>query len=446
MTWRIILWGSLIWLPFLICKILGGEARFTKNIAVGVTLPFDGRSDPEVQERLSRFKHELKLICTALVIAAIPCIFIKNLSASFTVFLIWTDLCIILPYIPYLRCNRDLKRIKLNRGWRSGSAELRSVDLSAVQEPRELPLWSFVPAVLLSLFPLLLERSLWPLYIANMLGALFCLLCYRWAYRRRAELVDADTELTNALTRIRRRSWERMWLITAYGLGAISPLVMLTRNSPTTMLCGIMALCALMVIAAVRIELKTRALQAKLSSESGSGWYADEDDKWLGGVLYYDPNDSRTIVNCRVGINTTVNLAQPGGRVLSVLIAMLLLALPFTGLIIDSATNKAVSLEVSDTQLIAHCGKGGYEIALDDIAEAELINELPQHLVRSFGTNAPHLLKGNFSAAGYGSLRMCLDPTCAPFLYIETTEGVKYILGSQNPGEAELVLASLKTA
>ena len=36
MIWRIILWGSLIWLPYLMYRVLGGEAKFTKNIAVGV--------------------------------------------------------------------------------------------------------------------------------------------------------------------------------------------------------------------------------------------------------------------------------------------------------------------------------------------------------------------------------------------------------------------------
>ena len=92
MIWRIILWGSLIWLPYLMYRVLGGEAKFTKNIAVGVTMPFEGRED--------------------------------------------ADVCIVLPYIPYLRCNRDLKRIKRSRGWAAGRGDTRTVDLKAVQEPR----------------------------------------------------------------------------------------------------------------------------------------------------------------------------------------------------------------------------------------------------------------------------------------------------------------------
>ena len=53
MIWRIILWGSLIWLPYMMYRVLGGEAKFTKNIVVGVTMPFEAHEDAEVCRRLA---------------------------------------------------------------------------------------------------------------------------------------------------------------------------------------------------------------------------------------------------------------------------------------------------------------------------------------------------------------------------------------------------------
>ena len=47
-----------------------------------------------------------------------------------------------------------------------------------------------------------------------------------------ARLVDADTDLTNTLTRIRRRSWERIWLAAAYGLALVSLAVWLSDGNP----------------------------------------------------------------------------------------------------------------------------------------------------------------------------------------------------------------------
>ena len=442
MIWRIILWASLIWLPLLMYKMLGGEAKFTKNIAVGVTLPFEGRSDDEVTQRLGQFRKELRVVCIVLAAVTIPCMFVKSISTSLSVFLIWTDLCIVLPYIPYIRCNRDLKRIKHSRGWVAGSGEIRTVDLGAVQEPRGLPSWSLVPAVPLALLPLAFERSSWAIYAADALGAALCLICFRIAYRRRAELVDGNTDLTNTLTRIRQRSWDRLWLVAAYGLALMSWAVLAAHSDPIWTMIGIMTVSAAVVTAVLCIEFKTRTLQARLTADSGTDWYADEDAKWLGGLMYYDPNDMRTVVNCRVGSNTTVNLARPGGRVLAIAVTLLLLALPFCGAIIDAATNRPVSLEVTETQLTAYCGSSAaYEIELADISQAELLDELPTRLTRTFGTGAEHLLKGNFTAAELGSVKLCLDPTCPPFLLVRCTDGTTYIFGSQVPGESESICA-----
>ena len=188
MIWRIILWGSLIWLPYLMYRVLGGEAKFTKNIAVGVTMPFEGREDAEVCQRLAKFKKELGIVCAVLTAAVVPCIFIRSVSLSMTLYLTWADVCIVLPYIPYLRCNRDLKRIKRSRGWAAGRGDTRTVDLKAVQEPRGISAWCFVPAIALALLPLAFERGMWAIYAANAVGAAVCLACFRWAFRRRAEL------------------------------------------------------------------------------------------------------------------------------------------------------------------------------------------------------------------------------------------------------------------
>ena len=316
--------------------------------------------------------------------------------------------------------------------------DTRTVDLKAIQEPHGISAWCFVPAIALALLPLVSERVMWAIYAANAVGAASCLACFRWAFRRRAELVDADTDLTNTLTRIRRRSWERIWL------ALVSLAVWLSDGNPVRSLLGILLASAIVVIAVLRIEFKTRELQARLTESSGRGWYADEDDKWLGGVVYYDPHDTRTVVNCRVGSSTTVNLARPSGRVLAGMVALVLLAMPFTGALIDAVTNRPTSLELTNTELVAYCGdKSAYRIERADIESAELLDELPEHLVRSVGTGAENLLKGDFSAAEYGRLKLCLDPTCPPFLLVECAGGETYLLGSRTEGETEVIFGEI---
>lgn len=444
MIWRIILWSSIIWLPYLMYRTLGGEAKFTKNIAVGVTMPFEGREDAEICRRLASFKKELGIVCAVLTAMVVPCLFIRSISLSMTLYLTWADACIVFPYIPYLRCNRDLKRIKRSRGWSMENGDTRTVDLNAVQEPRGIPAWCYVPAIALALLPLIFERGMWAIYVSNAAGVAVCFVCFRWAFCRRAELVDADTERTNTLTRIRRRSWKRIWLAAAYGLALISLVVWLANGDPVWLVLGIMLAAAIVVIAVLRIELKTRELQTRLTESSGTRWYSDEDDKWLGGVAYYDPHDARTVVNCRVGSSTTVNLAHPGGRVLAGMAALLLLAMPFTGALIDAVTNRPVSLELTDTELVSYCGdKSAYRIERTDIESVELLNGLPEHLVRRVGTGAENLLKGDFSAAEYGRLKLCLDPNCSPFLLVECAGGEIYLLGSRTEGDTEVIFGEI---
>lgn len=161
MIWRIILWGSLIWLPYLMYRVLGGEAKFTKNIVVGVTMPFEAHEDAEVCRRLAKFKKELGIVCAVLTAAVVPCVFIRSVSLSMTLYLTWADVCIVIPYIPYLRCNRDLKRIKRSRGWAAERGDTRTVDLKAIQEPHGVSAWCFVPAIALALLPLVSERVMW---------------------------------------------------------------------------------------------------------------------------------------------------------------------------------------------------------------------------------------------------------------------------------------------
>ena len=47
------------------------------------------------------------------------------------------------------------------------------------------------------------------------------------------------------------------------------------------------------MVVCFRLEFGLRRAQEKLTVSSGTGWYVDEDDKWLWGLFYYDPHDRR---------------------------------------------------------------------------------------------------------------------------------------------------------
>ena len=90
LTDNLLLWGCIIWLPWLMYAMLRNEARPKKNIIVGVTIPPDSQQDEEVLAIIKKYKAELLWLAVLSMVPAIPSVFIKSFGVSLTVWLIWT--------------------------------------------------------------------------------------------------------------------------------------------------------------------------------------------------------------------------------------------------------------------------------------------------------------------------------------------------------------------
>lgn len=434
-----VLWLSLCWLPIMLYVMLQNESKFKKNIAIGVTLPFEGRRHPDVIARLERFKKEERMICIVLTALCIPGIFLE-FSMSFSLWFIWMTACVIVPYIPYVLCNRDLKHIKAQNGWkRPSAADVVTVDLSALPEENWMSPWAFVPAGILTLLPLVFDRSFLFMYVMDTVLVLLLWLGYRYLFRNKAEIVDGNTSVTAALTRIRRNQWGKLWLLCAYAMAACSWLAWLTMYSPVAMTVGLVVFMAVLLGATLHIEFQTRRLQEKLTADSGKDFYVDDDDKWIGGLFYYNPNDSRTIINDRVGTNSSLNLARPAGKIMYAALALLLVTLPLWGLVLGNGEIK------TDISLDAVTVKGGmheYTIVAEEVTNIELLEELPA-ITRTAGTGMPEFLGGDFASKEYGRLKVCLNPTAGPFVLVETVERT-YLIGTNDEQQTMAIYNALR--
>ena len=434
-----VLWLSLCWMPILMYVTLVNETKFKKNIAIGVTLPFEARRHPDVLARLAQFKKEELYICIGLMLLCIPGIFL-SFSMSFSLWFVWMTAAVVVPYIPYVRCNTDLKRIKLEHGWkRPSAADTVTVDMAAMPDSKWMSPWLFAPAPLLCLIPMLFERDLSFLYLMDAAMAILCWLGYRYLYRNKAEMVDDNSTVTAALSRIRRIQWGRMWLLCAYAMAAMNWLAYLTMYSPTAMTIGLVVFMAVLIGASVVIEFGTRRLQEKLTADSGKDFYVDDDDKWPYGLFYYNPNDDRTVINNRVGTNSSLNLAKPAGKLMYGLTALVIVTLPLWGLFMGDGT---IHTDIQKDKVFIEGGMHEYEILAEDVLHIELLEELPP-VTRTAGTGMPEFLGGNFSSPDYGKLKLCLNPTAPPFVLVET-EGTTYLLGTNEEAQTQAIYNALK--
>ena len=121
-----------------------------------------------------------------------------------------------------------------------------------------------------------------------------------------------------------------------------------------------------------------------------------------------------------------------------------MLSIPFMIPITNAVLDKPPVIEVNETALTATSGGTHYEIPLDEIKSAELMEELPTKLVRNMGTGLENLMKGDFSAQDYGSMKVCLDPQCPPYLFVEKENGQKFLVGSREEGKIEAIFEIIK--
>lgn len=444
MIMRLILWLSVLWIAPLVVGVLVNDAKFKKNLAVGVTIPPEFQADPDIAAHLARFRRQEWTLCIILVLAAVPCIFVRDFGQNMTLWSVWLLLVCVLPYAPYARCNLALKRLKAERGWRRENAPCtETVDLSAIPSYRWLSAWLFALPFAVSLLPLLWSAENWIVLLTDAGCVVLFWLCYRFCYRKKSERVDENAELAKVLTQVRLHRWGRLWLVSAWMMAALNLIFSLAEPNSVFSLCAFGAVMLLHITYLLYTEFRLRALQAKLTAGAATGALVDEDDRWIFGQFYYNPDDRHLIVNARTGLNTTVNLARPAGRIFMGFAALCLLGMLAVGPWMSSLDTRPVTLTATETELISTYGGKETCIPRTEITEVTLLDDLPEHLTRSNGTSMEHVMYGRYVARGYGGIDLCLDPTEPPFLLISTAEKT-YLLASREAEQTREVAEALE--
>ena len=445
MLFNILMWASIFWIAPFLGYIMTNNAKFKKNIAVGVTFMEEGKQDAEVISRLNRYKKQVKMITIVLLLAVIPGVFVSKFWILLTYYLVWTDVTVFIYAIPFYLCNRDLKKIKRERGWVQHQGEKVEIDMENIPNFKEISPLLFIIPCIVSLLPLIWDRTFYVLYITSAVSVLVFWFSYRYFYRNHSEVVNEERDLTRVLTQIRHYNWSKIWIAASWLTIPLSFSGLLLISHPFMALTLIFIATGAICIEAVAIEVRLRKMQERLTKGSGVGAIVDEDDKWIGGMIYYNPNDSRLIVNERVGMNTTLNLARTSGKVITLFFLILLLALPFTGPAMNVYYKKPIKIEITKDEVEAIQGITNYRIKLSDIRDVELINELPDDLVRVNGTSFDDLLKGDFRN-GNENLVLLLRPQSKPFIRITDKNGKIFVFSFRGDvkGKFEEIRQSIK--
>lgn len=164
----------------------------------------------------------------------------------------------------------------------------------------------------------------------------------------------------------------------------------------------------------------------------------NEDQYWIGGILYYNKNDKHSMVNVRTGFGTTMNLATPIGMGFAVFGALVFLTIPVMCLWMVLEEYTPIKLSLINETLTAEHLSVDYEIPVENIENITVINELPTWSKVS-GTGMDNLCKGTFYIRNEGKCEAFVNPENTEFIKIEA-DGVRYYMsGADDDATARLI-------
>ena len=429
--------------------IARSAARRQKGLLFGVTVPETALELPKVQEVICRFQRETDFLALAMVLVYIPLFFLRTMWVLLSVWIVLFYAAITVPYLPYLKAHKQMKQLKKEQGWAvTPPLRLRVVDTDASEAslPKPIGLWTLVLPLIISLVPVFLPgraAATRGVVLSDALVIVVCWVAGRWTFRRKGEMVTADTALNQTLQRVRRAYWDRFWRLMLWGCAGLNFLMGTVQNVSIAVIGSIVFLILLMG-GTLWMELRLRRTQERLTK--GATALADEDDVWLLGSLYYNPADTRVMVAKRLGLGSTVNLATPVGKWTMAILIVIIVGSLFVGPAMGVADSIPTELELrgdTPTVLVASHGKSEkYTISVDRITNVQLRDNLPE-CSRTNATGLDHYLEGDFYVTGEGQAYFCLDPTDTVFLRVEAN-GIVYWFTGDSAEETEAVAAQLE--
>lgn len=440
----LILWGTCIFCIVIWLWQALNEAKFKKNLVLGVTLPFEAHQDPQVLHIIAQYKKFQWIAAAILTLLCIAGALIPDLGLSMSLWSIFFLICILVPSVIVALANYQLKQIKAQKGWICKENQLIRVDLSTLSAGKKASFVSYLPPLILCFGFILFDQKFLFLHCIDFCVVLFCFFSARFLYRNKAETVDGNSQLTRTLSKLRRKRWNWIWLLCAYSTAVgISFCSFFARyRSGIAVFCSVLILLAFCFII-LFLEMQMRHLQEKLTADSGKDWYVDDDEHWPFGLFYYNSNDSHILINQRVGTGSTFNLATKTGKFFIVFSLFVLLLIPVIMIPIANMDKTPILLTVTDAEIICESGRTNYAVSMDDIEEIQLSDTLPKSMFRVWGTGMPHLISGNFTAEGMDAVTVLADPTAPPYLIIKKTSGSYLLFGTRDPEQTAQIFEEI---
>lgn len=404
-----------------------------KNVLLGVTLPAYAIEDERVKAYQKEYKKMLKIYSAAALILLIPMLFInKYFSIEFTYMMLWVLGMAFTLEIPHSIIHKKMMKLKKENEWFVGKMHVVSIDttVSRLKKASAVsPFWYLIP-LYISIIPglMYIEKKGTELLLCAILSPCLVIMLFlisRSFLKMKSKVYSENTDINLAINSQNKRLWSIVWLTSAF---CQSLMMLFTQRqilsvreiNAALFIFTVIFFSLLNIILLVYVFIKDRTTQNQLLANDEKQIYTDDDEYWINGTTYCNPNDSSIMVEKRLGIGSTINIGTKAGKIINygayLLIAAIIIPICAFTIMSDFVSP---TIEISDSRVInIKCPMYNYSFNMDEVEDITLVDKLPGG-IKTNGAATDTYARGNFNLDGYGRTKAYIFKNNPPYIVIK---------------------------
>ncbi|MBR6476665.1 MAG: hypothetical protein IKS98_14640 [Lachnospiraceae bacterium] len=303
----------------------------------------EGDAAKRVKEIADSCRKSALIITVIICLATVILIFLPTTNVTMLAFMLLV-FALFLISVPFGKGNTELKSLKKELGITKSGIVYTDLKNTGVVHGLKMQ-WLIVPnaiALIETIFAILVDFGIIRIvenlavekYALTMMslsfmfiGVIIVPITYMLDYVRNT-VISKDSSINANYNRAKKKCWADLFVAmswtNALTIGVFMTLYMFMCNDIVELVSVLVYTAVLMAI--VVIAIKTQMSIEKRYERDTDLELIDDDDNWILGMFYYNPNDTRLNVEKRFGYGGTVNIAHPAGKVIMVILAILLIA------------------------------------------------------------------------------------------------------------------------
>lgn len=433
--------------------LLKNQLTPRKGLWYGVSLTKEQADTPEVEQVTKKYNKEMRNNLILLLLVPIPAVFIPWFSVFMIFWTVWLFAGVVAFFIPFAKANGTLKELKRKKGWKKAEEGRRIVEIKSAGEVRRVKWYHFLLQSILSV-----AAFVWALVrfhgdkmaaLSITIGSfafitLFFWVAAIWMDKQRTQVISVNSEVNLNYARAKKNLWKNMWVICSW-INTVYTVALLWMLDAEMRLMGFFIgstiVYTVAVLAALFWVLKKKKKLDATYKDKMDMVLPDDDDNWIWGMVYYNPNDKRSSVESRTGFGITTNMAKPVGKVLMGLLAVVILQMVLVCAWVVLLEFTPISLVIDGKELVASQIDGDYSIPVSIVEDVTLLEELPDWN-KVNGTGMETLQKGTFRIPEVGRCEVFLNPQNTVFIRFEAA-GTTYYMSGYDDAETLKVYEAL---